>query len=187
MRQPKVANRYAKALFTLAQEEGRLDEVFKDMQLVKGLNHPDFSRMMVSPVINSDAKAKAFDAVFGGRIGKMSQSFFNLVFRKGRSFSLTEIGAAFEDMYNDHRGVVVAELTTAVPVSDALKAEMRAKLEALPHLKGKTIELKERTDPSIIGGYVLQLQGLSLDASIRHDLQVIKTQFVENIYVQKIR
>jgi F-type H+-transporting ATPase subunit delta len=187
MRQYKVASRYAKALFTLALEGGQLEEVHKDMELIRGLNHAEFSRMMVSPVINSEAKAKAFGAVFGGRISKLTQSFFNLVFRKGRSLSLVEIGTAFEDMYLDHKGVMVAEFTTAVPVSDGVKAEMRAKLEALPHLKGKRIILKDKVDPSIIGGYVLQLGDQSLDASIKKDLKVIKTQFVENMYIQKLR
>ena len=73
MRQYKVANRYAKALFSLALENGQLEEVHKDMQMIMGLNHAEFSRMMVSPVINSDAKAKAFDAIFGSRISKLSQ------------------------------------------------------------------------------------------------------------------
>jgi F-type H+-transporting ATPase subunit delta len=90
-------------------------------------------------------------------------------------------------MYLDHKGVVVAELTTAIAVSDSVKTEMRVKLEALPFLSGKSVILKEKIDPSIIGGYVLQLGGQSLDASIKRDLQVIKTQFVENMYVQKLR
>jgi F-type H+-transporting ATPase subunit delta len=54
-------------------------------------------------------------------------------------------------------------------------------------MAGKRIVLSERINPAIIGGYVLQIGDQSLDASIRRDLQVIKTQFVENMYVQKIR
>jgi len=178
MRQYKVANRYAKALFTLAVEQGNLDAVHQDMELIRGLNHPEFSRMLASPVINS---------VFGGKITPLCQSFFNLVFRKGRALSLKEIGESFEDMYLDHQGFVKAELTTATPVSDELKKEIVAKLEALPQMTGKRVLLSERIDPAIIGGYVLQVGDQSLDASIRRDLQVIKTQFVENMYVQKIR
>jgi len=187
MRQYKVANRYAKALFTLAVEQGNLDLVHQDMELIRGLNHPEFSRMLASPVINSDAKSKTFDAVFGGKISPLSQAFFNLVFRKGRSLSLKEIGESFDDMYLDHQGFVKAELTTATPVSEELKQVIKEKLEALPQLSGKRVILTERLDPAIIGGYVLQVGDQSLDASIRRDLQVIKTQFVENMYVQKIR
>ena len=47
MRQYKVANRYAKALFTLAVEQGKLDAVHQDMEMIRGLNHPEFSRMLV--------------------------------------------------------------------------------------------------------------------------------------------
>lgn len=187
MRQYKVANRYAKALFTLAVEQGKLDAVHQDMEMIRGLNHPEFSRMLASPVINSDAKSKTFDAVFGGKITPLSQAFFNLVFRKGRSLSLKEIGESFDDMYLDHKGFIKAELTTATSVSEDLKQVIKEKLEALPQLSGKRVILTERLDPAIIGGYVLQVGDQSLDASIRRDLQVIKTQFVENMYVQKIR
>lgn len=187
MRQYKVANRYAKALFTLAKEQGQLDVVHEDMEMIRGLNHPEFSRMITSPVINSQAKSKTFDAIFGGKITPMSQAFFHLVFRKGRAISLKEIGESFEGMYLDHQGVVVAELTTAAPVSDAVKEDIKARLEALPHMTGKRVILKDKIDPAIIGGYVIQVGDQSLDASIRRDLQVIKTQFVENMYVQQIR
>jgi len=187
MRQYKVANRYAKALFDLALEGGRLDAVHADMQLIAGLGHEEFSRMMVSPVVKGDAKARAFAAVFGRRISTLTSSFFNLVFRKGRSLSLNGIQAAFEEMYLDHKGVVVAELTTALPASDAVKEDMRRRIEALPQMAGKKVVLKDRVDPSIIGGYVLQLGDHSLDASIRRDLRTIQTQFVENMYVQNIR
>jgi F-type H+-transporting ATPase subunit delta len=187
MRHYKVANRYAKALFQLALEGGSLDAVQADMQLIAGLGHAEFSRMMVSPVVKSDAKARAFAAVFGGRISPLTASFFNLVFRKGRSLSLTEIQASFEEMYLDHKGVVVAELTTALPASDAVKEDIRRRLEALPQLAGKKVVMKDRVDSAIIGGYVLQLGDYSLDASIRRDLRAIQTQFVENMYVQNIR
>ncbi|MBM3441937.1 MAG: ATP synthase F1 subunit delta [Bacteroidetes bacterium] len=187
MRQYKVAHRYAKALFQLALEGGSLEAVHSDMQLIGGLGHAEFSRMMVSPIIKSDAKAKAFATVFGNRISPLTASFFNLVFRKGRSLSLSEIQASFEAMYLDYKGVVVAELTTALPASDAVKEDMRRRLEALPQMAGKKVILHDRVDPSIIGGYVLQLGDHSLDASIRRDLRTIQTQFVENMYVQNIR
>lgn len=187
MRQYKVANRYARALFDLALERGSLDGVHADMQLIAGLGHAEFSRMIVSPVVKSDAKARAFEAVFGGRISSLTAAFFNLVFRKGRSLSLEAIEAAFEAMYLAHKGVVVAELTTAVPASEALKDDMRRRLEALPQMAGRQVVLRDRVDPAIIGGYVLQMGDHSLDASIRRDLRVIQTQFVENMYVQNIR
>jgi F-type H+-transporting ATPase subunit delta len=187
MRQYKVANRYAKALFDLALEGGALDAVQADMQLIAGLGHAEFSRMMVSPVVKSDAKARAFAAVFGGRISPLTASFFNLVFRKGRSLSLSEIQSSFEAMYLAHKGVVVAELTTAYPVSDDVREDMRLRLEALPQMAGRKVVMKDKVDPAIIGGYVLQLGDHSLDASIRRDLRTIQTQFVENMYVQNIR
>lgn len=187
MRQYKVANRYAKALFDLALEGGSLEVVHADLQLIGSLGHEELARMLVSPVVKGDAKARAFSAIFDGRICPLTASFFNLVFRKGRSLSLKGIEAAFEDMYLAHRGVVIAELTTAMPASDELREDMRRRIGSLSQMAGKTVVLKERVDPSIIGGYLLQLGDHSLDASIRRDLWTIRTQFVENMYMQNIR
>jgi F-type H+-transporting ATPase subunit delta len=54
-------------------------------------------------------------------------------------------------------------------------------------LSGKSIELKEKVDASILGGLVLQVDDKLFDASIKHDLQFIKKQFIKNMYVSQIK
>ena len=76
MRQYKVANRYAKALFSLAAETNQLEVVNKDIELIQALDHDEFKRIILSPIISSDKKAALFEAVFGGRISKASFSLF---------------------------------------------------------------------------------------------------------------
>jgi F-type H+-transporting ATPase subunit delta len=60
-------------------------------------------------------------------------------------------------------------------------------LENNKMLTGKRIELKEKVDPSIIGGLVMQVDDKLFDASIKHDLQFIKKQFINNMYVSQIK
>jgi F-type H+-transporting ATPase subunit delta len=187
MRQTRVAGRYSKALFDLAQETGQVEEVKKDIDLIRSIKHDELTRVLVSPVINGEMKVRIFDAVFSAHISKLTLSFFNLIFKKGRSVAIVDILESFDDHYRNFRKIEVVELTTAEAMSPAMADEMRAKLQTLPIYAGKTVELREKVDERIIGGFVAQFDGQLFDASIRHDLQYIKKHFVENMYVQKIR
>jgi F-type H+-transporting ATPase subunit delta len=80
----------------------------------------------------------------------------------------------------------VAEITTAVELSAEAKAVIAKQLENSAILKGKQIELREKVDPAIIGGMVVQVDDQLFDASIKHDLQYIKRQFIKNMYVSEI-
>jgi len=187
MRQTRVAGRYSKALFDLARETGQVEEVKGDIDLIRSVNHEELRRVLVSPVINGEKKEKVFTSVFGPHISKLTLSFFNLIFKKGRSVAMTEILESFDDYYREYKGIEEVELTTAEPMTAGMREEMRARLQKLPIYAGKTVELKEKVDERIIGGFVAQFGGQLFDASIRHDLQYIRKQFVENMYVQKLR
>lgn len=80
----------------------------------------------------------------------------------------------------------MVELTTAVEVSKDIKDTIAAELKENKLLKGKSIEMRSKVDPSIIGGLIVQVDDQLFDASIKHDLQVIKKQFIENMYISKI-
>jgi F-type H+-transporting ATPase subunit delta len=80
----------------------------------------------------------------------------------------------------------VVELTTAVEATDAVRAAVAEQLKGNKMLVGKTIQLKEKVDPSIIGGLIVQVDDKLFDASIKHDLQHIKRQFIKNMYVSQL-
>ena len=187
MRQTKVAQRYAKALFDLALETGKVEEVKNDLDTINGVKHPELQILLVSPVITGEKKTSVFDAVFASHIQPLTTSFFKLVFTKGRSVAIKEIIFAFMNMYRIHKGIQVVELTTAIPLSEETRNAVKAILQQNVMLLNKTIELSEHVDASLIGGMVVQVDDKLFDASIRHDLQFIKRQFVKNMYVQEIR
>lgn len=186
MRQTKVASRYAKALFDLALETGRLEEVRQDLLLIAGVKHEELKVILASPIIRSDKKIAVFEAIFTGKVQPVTVSFFKLIFAKGRAVAMDEIIEAFAGLYRNHKGIKVVELTTAVPVSAAIVDEIKQLIAGNNILNGKSIELREKVDPSILGGLVVQVDDQLFDASIRHDLQHIKRQFIKNMYVSEI-
>lgn len=90
------------------------------------------------------------------------------------------------DRYRAKKGIQLVQLTTAVEVSTDIKNKVSSLLKEHKLLKGKSIELVSNVDASIIGGLIVKLDDQLFDASIRHDLKVIKKQFIENMYISKI-
>lgn len=187
MGQSKVAYRYAKALFDLALETGKVDEVHADLNTIQQANQNELKSILGSPVIGSEKKTAIFEAVFAQHVQPITISFFKLIFHKGRSVAIKDIIEAYFDKYRIHKGIKVVEMTTAVAVSDQVRQSIVKELQQNKMLSGKSIELKEKVDASILGGLVLQVDDKLFDASIKHDLQFIKKQFIKNMYVSQIK
>lgn len=187
MPNPRLASRYAKALVDLADEKGQLEAVFADMQWLNEASKSsrDFVNLLRSPIIKGEVKKKVVDAVTNGKVGEITAGFNRLLIAKGRERFLPEIAQAFITAYKEKKNIHTVKLTTAVPVSDATR---NAIVEQLKKSAGyENIELEEKVDPALIGGFVLQIGDKLVDASISYDLRAIARQFDNNDFVYKVR
>ncbi|RYF96399.1 MAG: ATP synthase F1 subunit delta [Chitinophagaceae bacterium] len=187
MPNPRLATRYAKSLIDLAIEKGQLEQVFADMQWLQAVckSNKDFVNLLRSPIIKADTKKKILGAVTAGKLGELVSAFNNLLITKGRESNLPEIVNAFIDQYKKHKNIQVIKLTTATPVSDALK---NAIIDQVRKTSGiQQIELEEKVNPDLIGGFVLQLGDQLVDASISYDLRTIAKQFENNDFIYNVR
>ena len=187
MPNPCLASRYAKSLIDLATEKGQLEAVYADMKYLQAVCKAsrDFVNLLKSPIINADQKNRIVKAVTDGKISELTASFNNLLVKKGRESDLPEIAFAFIDQYNELKGIHRVKLTTAVPVSDALKTSIETRVKTAKGIA--TIELETATDESLIGGFVLEFDNNLVDASILRELKDISKQFKENLFVQNMR
>jgi F-type H+-transporting ATPase subunit delta len=187
MQDKLVAQRYAKALIDLAIEKNQLEEVKADIDFIRATLTPEFVMVLLSPVISDQKKTQVFKAIFENKLIPLSFSFFNLVFSKRREWLLREIASEFFEKYQEIKGIEIIEITTAIEISDELKGNIRDRFQHLPRFQNKTVEIKSKVNPDILGGFIAQSHDILFDASIRNDLQSIGRQFLENMYVQKIR
>jgi F-type H+-transporting ATPase subunit delta len=189
MPNPRLATRYAKSLIDLALERGEIEQVHTDMQLLGSLmkSNRDFVNLLRSPVVNPDTKQRVLDAVIpsAGDISQMVKSFISLLIRKGRESNLPEVVSAFMDQYRVHKNIYTVHLTTATPVSDTVRNAIIAQVKKAGGFDN--IELQEKVDESLIGGFVLQVGDKLVDASIAYDLKAIAKQFENNDFIYKIR
>ena len=185
MRNPRVAYRYAKALVELAQETNQLDVVKTDIDFLRSIKHAEFNAVMASPIVRGEKKSKIFKAVYHGRVSQLTESFFDLVFSKGREFVLRDIGEAFDEQYNEIKGIVNATIITAMEIDEELHHDLYRRVANLPRFKDKKVNLEVKIDPRIIGGFILKVGDNKFDASIKHDLHFIKQEFLQNLYEMK--
>jgi F-type H+-transporting ATPase subunit delta len=187
MLHPRVASRYAKSILDLAIEKGKLEEVYADMQFLQSVTRSsrDFVTMLKSPVVHADAKNKIFQAVAAGKISEMTMAFTRLLINKTRESVLPEVIGSFITQYKKHKNIHSVKLTTAMPVSDAIKNSIINQVKT--HKGMENVELETVVDPDIIGGFVLQTGDQLVDASISYDLKMVAREFEKNDFVYKVR
>ena len=187
MPNPRLAYRYAKSLIDLANEQGKLDAVYKDMLFLQSIikSNRDFVNVLRSPIINSDKKDKIIDAVTKGNISELTAAFNKLLVSKGRESNLPEVISSFIHQYKEQKGIQIATLTTAAPVSDEVKNAIVEQIKRTSNIQ--YIELETKVNEKIIGGFVLQVGDKLVDASVSYDLREIARQFENNDFIYKVR
>lgn len=187
MHNPRLASRYAKAIVDLSIEKGQLENVYADMRWLQGVcksNH-DFVNLLRSPIVKSDIKKRIVGAVSEGKISELTKAFVNLLIGKHRESKLPEIITAFIEAYKEHKNIHDVTLTTATPVDDGIRNSI---LEQIRKTTGfEKIELEEKVNPALIGGFVLRMGDQLIDASIAYDLKTIARQFENNDFLYRIR
>jgi F-type H+-transporting ATPase subunit delta len=110
-------------------------------------------------------------------------SIFDIITKKNREPLLPAIAKEFHNAYNEYKGIRKATITTAVPLDAKLKAEFE---QIVKNLSNKTqVELLEKIDKEMIGGFVLNIDDKQIDASIKNKLKAMKVKFSENPYVKE--
>lgn len=165
-----VARVYSRALLRLAEEAGKAEEI-REQLLGLGrhvLDDADFARFVESPLIGADDRARSIDKIFQGQVDDLVVSTLQVMNRKGRLSLLPALAEAYRRDLREARGRVDVHVTTAVPLGD----EQRTSLEkALAAHTGKTPELHEEVDESLIGGIVLRIGDQKVDASVQNEIR----------------
>ena len=168
-----VAQRYAKALFALGQQEGmaKLEQYGENLSALEGVleDSPELVRLFHIPVAE---KQKVLSQVLDKLdVDPMIKNFCSLLAEKERLPLFEEIAEAFGKLLDEAWGVVRGKLLTAVSLSKEQQAGILARLEKQT---SKQIALKFEVDPSILGGVVLQVGDNVLDASLRAQLAILR-------------
>jgi len=169
-----VGARYAQALFDLALETGALDAVEADLRSLAQmrLESEDLRKLIASPTLTAEEKGAGIAALAArADFSSTSRKFLGLLAVNRRLGALPAIIAAFSGLAAKHRGLVAAQVTTAV----AMSADQSAKLAtALRGALGKDPQIEARVDPAILGGIRIRVGSRLYDASLKSKLDALK-------------
>jgi F-type H+-transporting ATPase subunit delta len=181
MRETRISIRYAKALFELSLEQNSLEQVNQDMALVREvcLQNKDFRLMLSSPIIKTDKKQSIIHDLFGTKVGKLTLAYLNIIAAKRRENFIEPITEQFLAFYKDHKGMISAVLTTAVPSDNVIREKVSQMVRSVTK---KEVDLVEDIKKEIIGGFVLRFGQYQYDESIRTKIMKLKREFNINIY-----
>lgn len=182
----RAASRYVKSLLTLAVDKKVLDEVHRDMLLFSKVcdENRAFELLLQNPVIKHDKKLAILTQIFKGKVHSLTMAFFDIITRKNREAILLAIAKEFHNAYNEHKGIGKATVITAVP----LDAKLRIEFETLVknYSNKKQVELIEKVDQDMIGGFVLNVGDRQIDASIKNKIKTLKLKFSQNPYIKEL-
>ena len=169
-----VGARYALALFGLAKDNGALGAVEADLKALKAMlaESADLRRLLPSPIFKSDVKGKVLLALADkAGFGDITKKFLGFLAQSQRTAALASIITAFEALSAAERGVVTAEVVTAVKMTAAQTKSVAA---ALQQALGKAPEIETRIDPALLGGIKVRVGSRLFDASLRSKLDSLK-------------
>ena len=167
---------YARALFEAAQENGRLEPVRDQLEQVvtAAAEVPELRELLRNPQLDPRARAAALEDVLAGG-DELLRNFLLVLVDKGRIGALELIAQEFERLVAEAEGVLSAELTTAIELSDD---DERRLLKQIEDASGRKVEATRQVDPELIGGIVLQVGSHRLDASVRGRLDRLRRALV---------
>ena len=161
------------------------EEVNKDMILIRDTieENNDLEIMLKSPVIKSAVKRSVLIEVFKKKISEITKGLIDVLIENKRLNLLPLVAKEYIVIYDFMKGVEVAQVTTAVPLTKDLE---KAILKRIHESVDTKVSLVNVVDPSIIGGFVLRVGDKEYDSSVAYRLEDLLSQFEDNEYISKL-
>jgi F-type H+-transporting ATPase subunit delta len=160
-----AARTHARALFDLAVLSDSVDATDEGLETalsaVRG--HAGLRDTLSEPTVSEEKKREILREVFAEEVAAEVLSAVTLLVDTGKLELLEDVKREFREISERERGMLVADVTTAVALDDRLRASLSQRLESA---LGRPVTLRERVDPSIVGGIVINVAGKVLDGSV---------------------
>lgn len=166
-----IADRYAAALFELAEQQNALDQVAADLTAFRDMAaaSDDLTRLLRSPVIGRDAQIRAVTAVAEkAGFSDLTRRFLGTLAKNRRLFAVGGMTGAYLQRLAAKRGEVTATVAAAAKLTDKQLASLTETLKAAV---GGAVAVEVTVDPSLLGGLVVRVGSRMIDNSLRTKLQ----------------
>ena len=167
---PEIARRYATALFDLADEQGLLDDIARDLTRLQAAvaDSGDLQRLLRSPVLDRDQQGKAMAGILDAMgVNDLTRRFIGLIAQNRRLFALSDMVRGYLDELAWRRGEITAEVIAPRALSESQTAALR---DTMQKKLGGRVTIDASIDPSMIGGLIVKVGSQMIDTSLRMQL-----------------
>ncbi len=173
-----VARRYSRALFGAAQARQLIDRVAEDLEGIERLlrEEPRLGGLLISPQVAAEEKRALLETLLRGRAHPLVLELLGLLLEKKRMTVVQQVIEGYRELVEEHRGIVRAQVTTAVPMPDALRERL---LAALERRSGKKILIEPAVDPRVIGGVMVRMGDRIIDRSVQRAFKEMRENLLE--------
>lgn len=171
-----IARRYAKALFELAVEEGKFEEVGRELAALRAAfeSDPDLGTALANPAASREDRKAFAEALIGAlKPSPMLANMLRLMADRRRLADLPALERTYRELADQKASRVRARVTTAVPVTEEVASHLVAALQKVT--RGNVI-IERAVDPAILGGAVAQVGSQVFDGSLRNQIEQLKQQ-----------
>jgi len=175
----RIARRYGRALFAAAQEREGVEGVLTELRQVevRREERPELEEILRHPHIPVVRKQALLEEVFGEEVSALTLNFLQLLVRHRRTELLPQVIADLQQRYDAWRGLVRAQVTTAVPLTREEQEVLRQRLRELTG--ARKVVLEPEVDPAIIGGAIIRAAGRVIDGSVASYLEGMRERLKE--------
>jgi F-type H+-transporting ATPase subunit delta len=170
----EIARVYAEALFEVAKEKGKLEEIRDQLARVADAisEDRDLQVFFFSPYFASDEKRDAIGKVVSGADPELV-NFLELLAEKHRMPAIMRIRRKFDELVAEELKQLEVNVTSAVDLDERVVKQVGDEIEKQT---GREVELTSTVDPDILGGLVLRVGNMVLDASLRNRLEKMRRE-----------
>ncbi len=177
MNESKISARYAKALLLLGKEQNKLEEIRANVESLSELINktPEVRNLFEIPYIKPSLKLKLIDKLFRDAFNPVMVSFMALIVKNNRELYLPSILRVFIDLFKRDKNIKSVQLTTARPVTKKIRNIIK---DYISREFDSNIELSEKVDDRLIGGFILKIEDQQINASVSNHLNRIQKELL---------
>lgn len=165
-----VSKTYGDALFAVALEEERMEELFEAVKVLTNIlrENDEFGKLINHPKISKEEKVKIVEDSFSGRVPKEIIGVMTLLVSKGRAGEILSVFDYFMTLVKEEKKIGIAQVTTAITLKDAKQKQIEQRL--LETTQYESLEMTYCVDPSLIGGMIIRIGDRVVDSSVKTKL-----------------
>ena len=172
----RISVRYARALFQLAQEQGCEDAVYDGLTRFAHnylLAIAQYNEVLSDPIVTASEKVKLMEMTVGEPLHGLLKQFITFVAEPKREDKMIFIAMKYMEMYREKHNILSTQVTTATELSEESYEKIKAYIK---QTFGADAEMDVKIDPSLIGGFILDIENTRMDASVAGQLNALKNK-----------